>query len=79
MNNIIAINSTVVNSKSIPKSSPVPSYIIPNILIDLIDNKVSTNTLAIKHLITSDYSILNSNSLTPLCILFKSYLSGNFC
>ena len=64
-------DSTVINSKPTPKTSPVPSHIVPNILTNIIDDKVSTDISAIKHPITSDYSTFNPDSLISLPTLQK--------
>ena len=64
VNNTIARDSTVVNSKPILKSSSVPSYIALNVLMNIVNDKVPTNTTAIKHSVTLGYGTLNYDSFS---------------
>ena len=65
MNNTIARDSTVVNFKPVLKSSLVPSHIALNILMNIVNDKVSTNTTAIKHSVTLGYGTLNYDPFSP--------------
>ena len=75
VNNIKIRDGSIINAELTSKSSSVISHVVPNILMNIINDKVFTNLSVIKHFVTLDYSALNSSFLYLLISFSKRDLS----
>ena len=79
VNNIKIRDGSIINAELISKSSSVISYVVSNILMNIINDKVFTNLSVIEHFVTLDYGALNSSFLHLLTSFSKRDLSTCNC